>query len=89
MIVWLLVLLGAALVLVLIAVTIRRRAIVREARRVQELAHLAERLELSLAQLHPPEFPPIAASAPEAGTMAPLVADRLPGRAAFLEAVAA
>lgn len=89
MIVWLLVVLGAALVLVLIAVTIRRRAIVREARRVQELAHLAERLELSLAQLHPPEFPPIAASAPEAGTMAPLVADRLPGRAAFLEAVAA
>jgi len=89
MIVWLLVIFGATLALVLIAVTVRRRAIAREARRVRELERLAERLELSLAQLHPPEFPPIEPTAPGPGAIAPLVADRLPGRAAFLEAVTA
>src|SRR6476659_7775176 len=89
MIVWLHVLLGVALVLALIAVAVRRRAVTREARRVQALERLAERLERSLAQVHAPEFRPFEPSAPEPGAMAPLVADRLPGRAAFLEAVAA
>ena len=89
MIVWLLVLLGVALVLALIAVAVRRRAVTREARRVQALERLAERLERSLAQVHAPEFHPFEPSAPEPGAVAPLVADRLPGRAAFLEAVAA
>jgi len=82
-------LLGAAFVLVVIAFVVRRRAVAREARRVQELGRLAERLEVSLAQLHPPRFPPIESSAPQPGAVAPLVADRLPGRAAFLEAVGA
>lgn len=89
MIGWLLVLLGVALVLVLIAVTVRRQAVAREARRVQALGRLAEQLELSLAQLRPPEFRPIEPTAPEPGAVAPFVADRLPGRAALLEAVAA
>jgi hypothetical protein len=89
MTVWLLVLAAAAVVLVVVAVTVRRRAIAREAQRAQELGRLAERLGLSLAQVHAPKFPPIEPSIPEPGAVAPLVADRLPGRAAFLEAVAA
>lgn len=89
MTVWLLALLGVALVLLVIAVAVRRRAIARKTRRVQELGRLAERLERSLAELRPPRFPPIEASTPEPGAVAPLVADRLPGRAAFLEAASA
>jgi hypothetical protein len=85
----LLVLLAAAVILVVVAVIVRRRAIAREAQRARELGRLSEQLGLSLAQLHPPSFPPIEPSAPEPGAVAPLVADRLPGRAAFLEAVAA
>ena len=73
MIGWLLVLLGVALVLVLIAVTVRRQAVAREARRVQALGRLAEQLELSLAQLRPPEFRPIEPTAPEPGAVAPFV----------------
>ena len=88
MTVWLLALLGVAVVLLVVAVTVRRRAIAREARRMQQLGRLAERLELSLAQVRPPQLPPIEPS-PEPSTVALLVADRLPGRAAFLEAVAA
>lgn len=89
MIVWLVVLLGAALVLVLVALSVRRRAVARETRRVEALGHLAERLEQSLVEVRPPRFPPFAPTAPAQGGVAPLVADRLPGRAALLEAVAA
>src|SRR5690349_3879233 len=87
--VWLLALLGVAVLLVVVAVTVRRRAIGREARRARDLGRIAERLEMSLAQVRPPRFPPIEPSAAESGAVAPLVADRLPGRAAFLEAVGA
>jgi len=89
--VWVPVLLGLALVLalVVIAVVVRRRAIARETQRTHELTRLAEQLGVSLAQVYRPSFPPIEPSAPQPGAVAPLVADRLPGRAAFLEAVAA
>src|SRR6185312_7979708 len=61
----------------------------RETQRTHELTRLAEQLGVSLAQVYRPSFPPIEPSAPQPGAVAPLVADRLPGRAAFLEAVAA
>jgi hypothetical protein len=77
----------AAIVAVAAAVSARRRAATREARRVEELRRLAERLEASLAELRP-QRPRTAETASGAATSpAPLVADRLPGRAALLEAV--
>jgi len=87
--VWVLAPLGAALLLVGAGVLVRRRALGRERRRVQALEGLAERLELSLGEVRPPTFPPFEHDAPAPGSVAPLVADRLPGRTALLEAVAA
>ena len=86
---WLLALLGAALLLILVAVAFRRRAVARERRRVEALERLANRLELSLGEARPPAFPPFEHPTPAPEGDAPLVADRLPGRAALLEAVAA
>jgi hypothetical protein len=86
---WLLALLGAAVALVVVLV-VRRRAVARERRRTEAVGRLAERLEQSLGDVRAPTFPPFepsAAAAPE--TPAALVAERLPGRAALLEAVAA
>jgi hypothetical protein len=93
----------AALVLVLVGVVVgastRRRVAAREARRVAELGRLAERLEASLGELRspiPPAPGPRTRTLPPPGSSdgppdgdAPFVADRLPGRAALLEAVGA
>jgi hypothetical protein len=77
---------GAALVTVVVLTrSARRRAASREARRVEELGRLAERLEASLGafRTRPPRPPvPVPQIHP-----APLVAGRLPGRAALLEAL--
>lgn len=81
-------LLAAAVLLVLVAVLARRRARAREARRVEALARLAERLEASLEDLRPPAFPPVESVPPPHGGDVPLVTERLPGRAALLDAVA-
>jgi type II secretory pathway pseudopilin PulG len=81
-------LLGAAVLLVLGAVVVRRRARAREARRVEALAYLAERLEASLEDLRPPTFEPVVPALPTGQGDTPLVAGRLPGRAALLDAVA-
>ncbi|HEY1317445.1 MAG TPA: hypothetical protein VGF10_09530 [Gaiella sp.] len=86
---WLLALVGVALLLLLVGLRARRRAVALEARRVQALDRLAERLDRSLGEVHPPTFPPFEPTAPAAGSAAPLVAERLPGRAALLEAVSA
>jgi hypothetical protein len=68
----------------------RRRAAAREARRVEELGRLAERLERSLGELRPrAPRPPEGETLAAPDRRAPLVAERLPGRAALLEAVAA
>ena len=80
-------LLAVAGLFVLVALLARRRARAREARRVAALTHLAERLEASLEDLRPPTFPPVEPPAPPSGGDAPLVAERLPGRAALLDAV--
>src|SRR6185503_12322040 len=82
-------LLTAAVLLVLVAVLVRRRARAREARRLEALAHLAERLEASLEDLRPPTFQPVEATVAPSGGGAVLAAQRLPGRAALLDAVAA
>lgn len=82
-------LLAAAVLLVLVAVVGRRRARAREARRVEALAQLAERLEASLEDLRPPTFQPVEPAASPRGGTVPLVAERLPGRAALLDAVGA
>jgi hypothetical protein len=89
--VWAPIAIAAALLLLLIAVAVltRRGASAREARRVKALEALAERLETSIVELRPPSFPQIEPSAASPGDDAPLIADRLPGRAAFLDAVAA
>jgi type II secretory pathway pseudopilin PulG len=71
-------LLAAAVLLVLVAVVGRRRARAREARRVEALAQLAERLEASLEDLRPPTFQPVEPAAPPRGGTAPLVAERRP-----------
>jgi hypothetical protein len=81
-------LLAAAVLLVLVAVLVRRRARAREARRLEALAHLAERLEASLEDLRPPSFQPVEATVPPSGGDALPAAQRLPGRAALLDAVA-
>jgi hypothetical protein len=89
MTVWLLaVLLGAALLLV-VGLVVRRRAVARERRRAEAVGRLAKRLEQSVGEVRAPTFPPFepsGATAPESA--AALVAERLPGRAALLEAVA-
>ncbi len=90
--VWAPIVIAAALLLLMmiaVAVHARRGATAREARRVEALEALAERLETSIVELRPPSFPPIEPSAAPTGDDAPLIADRLPGRAAFLDAVAA
>jgi hypothetical protein len=89
-IVWL-VALAACVILVGVGsgVVARRRAAAREVRRVQELGRLAERLEASLGELRPPRRAQDAPAATSPDRSAPLVAGRLPGRAALLEAVAA
>jgi hypothetical protein len=77
---------GAVLVAVLFAVlSARRHATAGEARRVEELGRLAERLEASLGELCPP--PPWRPPGSATGSRAPLVADRLPGRTALLDEV--
>jgi hypothetical protein len=77
---------GAALVaVVVVARSARRRAASREARRVEELGRLAERLEASLGAFRAP-LPSPPAPVPQIHP-APLVAGRLPGRAALLEAL--
>jgi hypothetical protein len=81
-------LLAAAVLLVLVAVLVRRRARAREARRREALAHLAERLEASLENLRPPSFQPVEATVPPSEGDALPAAQRLPGRAALLDAVA-
>jgi hypothetical protein len=87
---WLpLVVLGAAVGVVAVGLVARRRAVARQARRVRELEVLAGRLEATLAQVRSPPPRPLEPTAAAAGGVAPLVADRLPGRAAFLEAIAA
>jgi hypothetical protein len=86
---WLpLLVLGAAVAVVAAGLVARRRAVARQARRVQELEGLAGRLEAALAQVRPPSPEPLEPTTASGGD-APLVADRLPGRAAFLEAIAA
>ena len=90
MTVWLLALLGAALLLLVAGLVVRRRAVARERRRAEAVGRLAERLEQSLGEVRAPAFPPFepsAAAVPE--SPAALVAERLPGRAALLEAVSA
>jgi hypothetical protein len=86
---WLLSLLAAAVIVLVVALVARRRAVARETRRGEELGRLAEHFEQSLGDVRAPTFPPFAAAAPPSEGVAPLVADRLPGRAALLEAVAA
>jgi hypothetical protein len=76
---------GAILVAVVLALSARRRAAAREARRIEELGRLAERLQVSLGELRPPSTAPTASDTATRGT--PLVAGRLPGRTALLEAV--
>jgi hypothetical protein len=90
MTVWLLALLGAVLVLLIAVLVVRRRRVARERRRAEAVGRLAERLEQSLGEVRAPTFPPFESSA-AAGPESPaaLVAERLPGRAALLEAVAA
>lgn len=88
----LLVLLGAALVLVvaaLVAVVARSRASARETRHREALERLERRLDLSLGDVRAPSLPPFGAAPAGPEGAAPLVADRLPGRAALLEAVGA
>ena len=85
----LLALLAAALLLLGAAVVFGRRAVARERSRVEALERLAERLELSLDEVRLPTFPPFEHAPPLPEGAATLVADSLPGRAAFLEAVAA
>lgn len=89
---WALALVGLVVLVVLFAtlttVAARRRAASREARRVEALGQLAERLESSIGELRAPGLRPLEpAPAPE-GEPVPLVAGRLLGRAALLEAVA-
>jgi hypothetical protein len=84
--VWLLALAaGATLVAVALGLSARHRAGAREARRVTELGRLAERLEASLGELRPPPAEP--ATTRPATDSTTLVAGRLPGRTALLEAV--
>jgi hypothetical protein len=85
---WLLAL-GAALLLLGAAVLVRRRGVERDRRRAQALGRLAERLERSLGDVRAPTFPPLEPAAPQTEGRMPLVDDRLPGRAALLDAVAA
>jgi hypothetical protein len=86
---WLPTLLAAAvLVLAALAFTARRRAVAREAVRVQTRARLAERLEASLHEIRTPKVPSTEPTVRPPRGVAPLVAERLPGRAALLEAVA-
>lgn len=79
----------ATVALVLLVVTGRRNARTRERQRVEALARLGERIDAVLAPLRrsPVELPapPVRPSA----ATAPVVADRLPGRAAFVDAVTA
>jgi hypothetical protein len=85
---WLLALLAAALVLLVVALAARRRTVARETRRVQALERLADRLEVSIAEVRPPTFPPFESPTPADEGVVPLLADRLPGRTALLEGVA-
>ena len=86
MAVWLLALAaGATLGAVALGLSARHRAAALEARRVAELGRLAERLEASLGELRPPPAEPVATE--RATDTATLVAGRLPGRTALLEAV--
>ena len=78
-----------AVVVLLAIVRARGRAAAREARRAEALGRLAERVETVLGQLRPPRPPPLEPTLPSAPVPVPLIADRLPGRAAFLEVVAA
>ena len=86
---WLLALATAVALVAVAAATVaaRRRAAAREVRRVKALRRLAERLEVSIGQLRPSSPPPEPAGRPSNATT-PLIAGRLPGRAALLEAVA-
>ncbi len=79
---------GALLLCVAAAIAARRRAAAREARRVEELGRLAERLESALGALRPLGTAAAVGPPPSPAGDAPLVAERLPGRAALLEAVA-
>lgn len=78
-----------AVVVLLAIVRARGRAAAREARRVEALGRLAERVETVVGQLRPPRPPPLEPTLPRVPAPVPLIADRLPGRAAFLEVVAA
>lgn len=87
---WSAVLLALVAVAVLVAIVrARLRAAACEARRVEALGRLAERVERTLGQLHPPRPPHVEPTLAGAAAPVPLIADRLPGRAAFLDAVAA
>jgi hypothetical protein len=77
----------AAVVVLLTLVRARRRAAAREARRVEALGGLAERVESALAQLRHARPPPVAPPASGAPATVPLIAGVLPGRAAFVDAV--
>ena len=63
MTVWLLALLGAALLLLVAGLVVRRRAVARERRRAEAVGRLAERLEQSLGEVRAPAFPPFEPSA--------------------------
>lgn len=78
---------GALLLVAATVVSARRRARERESRRVEELGRLADRLETALGALRQPSRAAKTPSTPPA-VDAPLVAERLPGRTALLEAVA-
>jgi hypothetical protein len=80
---------GVIVICVAAATAARRRAAAREARRVEELGRLAERLERSLGEFRTPQRQPAGETPTPTDRRPPLVAERLPGRAALLEAVAA
>ncbi len=80
--------LAASVAVAAIAIT-RRRAVARERQRVTALTALAERIDAAVAPLRrpPPALPEPRARGSD--LTAPLVADRLPGRAALIDAAAA
>jgi len=85
---WLVVLAAVLVVAGVILLAARQRAVARERQRVAALNVLAERVQAAVASVRPPRLPP-AEPSPAHDPATLLVADRLPGRAALVAAVAA